>query len=142
MKTRNEKLTADVAISVNVKMKISDLLRLFFIFYASLMDIASCSKPEKPNILFIMSDDHGYVTEILTKLSIDWLKNRVQRKPFFLMIHHKAPHRSWMPANKNQPLFDNKEFPLPANFYDSYQGGEGLQNQMPAVKDHMDIRMK
>ena len=43
----------------------------------------------------------GYVTEIITKLSIDWLKKRKRNKPFFLMMHHKAPHRSWMPALKN-----------------------------------------
>jgi len=83
----------------------------------------------------------GYVTEIITKLSLNWLKNRDKRKPFFLMMHHKAPHRSWMPAIKNLQLFDNKEFPLPANFYDNYVGREGLQKQMLTVKDHMDIRM-
>jgi arylsulfatase A-like enzyme len=83
----------------------------------------------------------GYVTEIISKLSIDWLKNRGKNKPFFLMMHHKAPHRSWMPALKYLRLYDDKKFPLPANFYDNYEGREGLQNQMLTVKDHMDIRM-
>ena len=83
----------------------------------------------------------GYVTEIITNLCIEWLKKRDKRKPFFLMMHHKAPHRSWMPALKNLQLFDNKEFPLPANFYDNYEGREALQKQMLTVKDHMDIRM-
>ncbi|MDX1284460.1 MAG: sulfatase-like hydrolase/transferase, partial [Draconibacterium sp.] len=83
----------------------------------------------------------GYVTEIISNLSINWLKNRKEDKPFFLMMHHKAPHRSWMPAIKNLQLFDNKEFPLPDNFYDNYEGREGLQQQMLTVKDHMDIRM-
>ena len=35
----------------------------------------------------------GYVTDIITDLSIDFLKNRPKNKPFFLMCHHKAPHR-------------------------------------------------
>jgi arylsulfatase A-like enzyme len=83
----------------------------------------------------------GYVTEIISKLSINWLKNRNKEKPFFLMMHHKAPHRSWMPAIKNLQLFDNKDFLLPDNFYDNYEGREGLQSQMLTVKDHMDIRM-
>ncbi len=83
----------------------------------------------------------GYVTEIITKLSIDWLKKRDKNKPFFLMMHHKAPHRSWMPAIKNLQLFDDTKFPLPSNFYDDYEGREGLQKQMLTVKDHMDIRM-
>ena len=33
----------------------------------------------------------GYVTDIITDLAIDFLKNRPKDKPFFLMCHHKAP---------------------------------------------------
>jgi len=84
---------------------------------------------------------HGYVTDIITKLSINWLKTRDQTKPFLLMMHHKAPHRSWMPALKNLELFDDKEFPLPINFYDDYAGRDALKEQMLTVKYHMDIRM-
>jgi len=83
----------------------------------------------------------GYVTDIITDLSIDWLKSRDASKPFLLMMHHKAPHRSWMPALENLELFDDKEFPLPINFYDDYEGREALKKQMLTVKDHMDIRM-
>ena len=62
-----------------------------------------------------------YVSEIITELSLDWLLNRNKEKPFFLMMHHKAPHRSWMPAIKNLELFNDREFPLPDNFYDDYE---------------------
>jgi arylsulfatase A-like enzyme len=96
-----------------------------------------------PDFIFQGKDTvyKGYVTEIITKLSLNWLKNRDRGKPFLLMIHHKAPHRSWMPAIKNLQLYDEIEFPLPDNFYDHYEGREGLQQQMLTVKDHMDIRM-
>jgi len=83
----------------------------------------------------------GYVTDIITELSINWLKNRDKTKPFLLMMHHKAPHRSWMPALKNLELFDDKEFPLPINFYDDYEGRDALTKQMLTIKNHMDIRM-
>ncbi|HSH20782.1 MAG TPA: sulfatase [Draconibacterium sp.] len=83
----------------------------------------------------------GYVTEIISKLSIDWLKSRDKKKPFLLMMHHKAPHRSWMPALKNLELFDEKKFPLPTNFDDDYNGRKALQRQLLTVKNHMDIRM-
>ncbi len=83
----------------------------------------------------------GYVTEIITDLSINWLKNRDRQKPFFLMMHHKAPHRSWMPALENLELFNEKEFKLPSNFYDNYQGREALKVQKLTVRGHMDIRM-
>lgn len=83
----------------------------------------------------------GYVTDIITHLSLDWLRKRNKDKPFFLMMHHKAPHRSWMPAIKNLELFNDKDFPLPGTFYDDYKGRKALQRQMLTVKNHMDIRM-
>lgn len=83
----------------------------------------------------------GYVTEIITDLSIDWLEDRDKTKPFCLMMQHKAPHRSWMPALKNLELFNDEDFALPKNFYDDYTGKEALKVQMLTVKDHMDVRM-
>ncbi len=35
----------------------------------------------------------GYVTDIITDVSLDWLKERDKSKPFLLMCQHKAPHR-------------------------------------------------
>ena len=40
----------------------------------------------------------GYVTDIITDLSLDWLKKRDKTKPFLLMCQHKAPHREWAPT--------------------------------------------
>ena len=83
----------------------------------------------------------GYVSEIITDLSMDWLENRDSEKPFCLMMQHKAPHRSWMPALQHLELFNDDAFPLPENFYDDYTGKEALKVQMLTVKDHMDVRM-
>src|ERR687883_485379 len=33
-----------------------------------------------------------YVTDVITDLAIDFLKTRPREKPFFLMLHNKAPH--------------------------------------------------
>ena len=38
----------------------------------------------------------GYVTDVISDLSTDWIKNRDKSKPFLLMSQHKAPHREWM----------------------------------------------
>ena len=40
----------------------------------------------------------GYCTDLIADFSLDWLKQRDRTKPFFLMSHHKAPHRPWDPA--------------------------------------------
>lgn len=63
---------------------------------------------------------HGYVTDIITDLSIDFLKNRPRDKPFFLMCHHKAPHRPWQPDEKNAKLYAAKDIPEPATLRDDY----------------------
>ncbi len=65
---------------------------------------------------------NGYVTDIITDLSIEFLKNRPQDKPFFLMCHHKAPHRNWQPDAKHKAMFANKEIPEPPTLRDDYVG--------------------
>src|SRR4051794_28001654 len=38
-----------------------------------------------------------YVTDVITDLAAAFIEGRPRDKPFFLMMHHKAPHRSWVP---------------------------------------------
>lgn len=62
----------------------------------------------------------GYVTEILTDLSLQWLGSRDKDKPFLLMCHHKAPHRPWDPDPKYADLYEDVELPEPETFWDDY----------------------
>src|SRR5512137_2975546 len=62
----------------------------------------------------------GYVSDIITDLSIDFLKRRPRDKPFFLMCHHKAPHRSWEPDEKHRAMFAGKHIPEPGTLRDDY----------------------
>ena len=64
---------------------------------------------------------HGYVTDIITDLSLDWLKEREADKPFMMMYHHKAPHRPWDPDEKHAHLFLNEDVPEPETLYDTYE---------------------
>ncbi|MEK7751021.1 MAG: sulfatase, partial [Acidobacteriota bacterium] len=64
----------------------------------------------------------GYCTDLIADFSLDWLKKRDRAKPFFLMCHHKAPHRPWDPAPKYAKLFDGQTIPEPDNLYDHYEG--------------------
>jgi arylsulfatase A-like enzyme len=64
----------------------------------------------------------GYVTDIITDLAIEFLHNRPADKPFFLMCHHKAPHRAWEPSPKYREEFSRKTFPEPATLWDDYRG--------------------
>ena len=63
----------------------------------------------------------GYVTDVITRLSLDWLKNkRDPNKPFMLMIHHKAAHRVWTPAPRYMNKYKDVTIPVPDNFFDDY----------------------
>ncbi len=63
----------------------------------------------------------GYVTDIITDLSIEWLdKKRDKSKPFMMMYLHKAPHRPWWPSPEKFKEFTKKTFPEPATLFDDY----------------------
>lgn len=61
----------------------------------------------------------GYATNIITDLSLDFLERRDRQKPFFLMCHHKAPHRNFVCDHKHEDMFQ-EDLPLPESFGDDY----------------------
>ncbi|MFO7842009.1 MAG: sulfatase [Fidelibacterota bacterium] len=92
------------------------------------------------NPLFIENGDtvkyEGYTTDIITDMVIDFLQKRDKDKPFCMLYHHKAPHRNWMPAGRHIGAFADREFQLPATFYDDYSTREktaGVQDM--EIKD-------
>lgn len=62
----------------------------------------------------------GHCTEITTQLGIEFLETRPKERPFFLMLHHKAPHRGWEPDPVNQARFRNRTIPEPETLRDDY----------------------
>ncbi len=64
----------------------------------------------------------GYVTDIITDLTLDWLQNeRDDSRPFMMAYLHKAPHRPWWPRPDKFEEFTKKTFPEPANLFDEYE---------------------
>ena len=64
----------------------------------------------------------GYTTDIITDLSLEWLKKRDKSKPFLMMAQHKAPHREWSPNLKNLGWNKDRKFPEPPTLFDTYTG--------------------
>ena len=81
----------------------------------------------------------GYVTDLITDLTINWLKNeRDQDKPFFLAYLHKAPHREWLPAERHFKEYLKKKFPEPSTLFDNYEGrGRASKEQEMNLLTHM-----
>jgi arylsulfatase A-like enzyme len=61
-----------------------------------------------------------YATEVITERAIDFLETRPRGKPFFLMMHHKAPHRPWQPSEAESERFAKRRIPEPATLWDTY----------------------
>ena len=61
-----------------------------------------------------------YATDVITDLGIDFIRTRPKNKPFFLMLHHKAPHRPWEPDAMHRAPFVDKWIPEPPTLWDSY----------------------
>lgn len=76
----------------------------------------------------------GYVTDILTDLALAALERRPADKPFFLMLHHKAPHREWTPKGEYRDEFSRRVIPEPATLRDDYAGrSDALREQKQSV---------
>ena len=55
----------------------------------------------------------GYLTNLITDMSIDWMENqRDKEKPFCLFIHHKAIHRNWLPDLKGLAAVRGQDIPI------------------------------
>lgn len=79
----------------------------------------------------------GHCTDITGDLGIEWLETRPREKPFFLMLHQKAPHRNWEPDDRNKALFKDKQIPEPETLWDDYATRPAAlpENQQTVAKD-------
>jgi arylsulfatase A-like enzyme len=71
----------------------------------------------------------GYATEVITDLALDWLERRDRARPFCLLVHHKAPHRSWEPDAAHDGMFADARLRPPPSFEDDHAG------QAPAARE-------
>ena len=82
----------------------------------------------------------GYVTDLITDHAIDFLEHRDKDKPFCLLVHHKAPHRIWMPSTKYVSKYANVNFPLPKTFWDDYATrGSAAHTQKMRIDEYMEL---
>ncbi|NJD08891.1 MAG: sulfatase [Gemmatimonadetes bacterium] len=61
-----------------------------------------------------------YATDLITDMAIDFIRARPAERPFFLMMHHKAPHRAWEPDQEHREQFADRWIPEPVTLWDTY----------------------
>jgi arylsulfatase A-like enzyme len=62
----------------------------------------------------------GHCTDVIGDLGIHFIETRPKDRPFFLMLHHKAPHREWTPAARHREAWKDRQIPEPATLWDDY----------------------
>ncbi|HUW93319.1 MAG TPA: sulfatase [Bacteroidales bacterium] len=90
--------------------------------------------------------EKGYTTTLITDMAIEWISNRDKSKPFCILVHHKAPHRNWLPDTLDFDLFDGTRFPVPDNYFDDYSGRQAASLQEMSIARDMrlssDLKIK
>lgn len=72
----------------------------------------------------------GYYTDLITDFALEWLDGRDKSRPFFLMLHHKAPHGKWEPAERHQNYLANVEIPEPETLWEDFSHRSSASRQM------------
>lgn len=85
--------------------------------------------------------ENGYATSLITNETIKWLQEKKDpSKPFFLMMHHKAPHRNWVPELKWLEPFSKKTIPEPPTLYADTTGkGAAYKHQRMSILEDMTL---
>jgi arylsulfatase A-like enzyme len=82
----------------------------------------------------------GYVTDLVTDDALGWLKSRDRSRPFALLLHHKAPHRNWMPDARHLGMYEGENRPIPETFEDDYATrSAAAREQEMRVADHLTL---
>jgi arylsulfatase A-like enzyme len=108
-----------------------------FDFWNILPDQGNYFQPDFINMQNDTVRKQGYVTDLISDISLDWLGHRDTASPFFLVVGEKATHRNWMPDVQDLGAFDDKEFPLPDNFFDDYKNRRAAFEQDMTISKTM-----
>lgn len=81
----------------------------------------------------------GYASDVITDQALAWLDRRDETKPFCLLYWHKAPHRSWQPAERYMDMYEDP-IPIPETFDDNYETRLAAQQQDMTIENTLNSR--
>ena len=86
-----------------------------------------------------------YATENITRVTEGVIDGAVATgKPFFVMMHHKAPHRNWLPSDKYRAMFRAmtlEDIPVPESLFDDWKGrASPIRTTAMTILKHMRLK--
>ncbi|WP_101760013.1 sulfatase [Oceanicoccus sp. KOV_DT_Chl] len=78
----------------------------------------------------------GYYTDRVTDMALDWLANltsteAANKKPFAIVIGHKAPHGPFIPEPRYVHLYDNIPYPYPKSGFELEDKPAWIKERLP-----------
>lgn len=70
-------------------------------------------------------DYEGYISDLLTDFTLDWLDEIDTEEPFFAYLSHKAVHAEFEPAKRHEGMYEDAYIPMPQsmkNIESNYEG--------------------
>src|SRR5690625_1757596 len=67
----------------------------------------------------------GYISDLLTDYTLQWLDNIDQDEPFFAYLSHKAVHAEFEPAKRHEGMYADAQIPMPQSMKNIEQNYEG-----------------
>jgi len=89
----------------------------------------------------------GYISELITSNAVDWLEHRDPKKPFFLMVNHKATHQQWTPSpaqmadTKTFYALESKKLYEPPALWDDFSTHTPINPARTNFIDHFKINV-
>lgn len=67
----------------------------------------------------------GYISDLLTDYTLQWLEEVDRDRPFFAYLSHKAVHAEFEPAERHEGMYADAQLPLPASMKNIEQNYAG-----------------
>ena len=85
----------------------------------------------------------GHSCDVVGDQALAYLRAAPEDRPFCLLVHFKAPHRSWEPPPRFADAFAGVEIPVPRTFEDRLAGRpEALRRATNAIADMTDFAQR
>ena len=78
----------------------------------------------------------GYVTDVISDFSVDFIKSDHGGKPFSLYVGHKAVHGPFKPAERHANLFADEKLPQAPSVKDDLSGKKALRRDVKMEEGH------
>lgn len=73
----------------------------------------------------------GYYSDRVTDMALDWLAQRETKRPFALVVGHKAPHGPFVPEPRYANLYDSVPYPYPQSGFELDDKPAWIKERLP-----------